>query len=74
LTERQGKQLLILAARADYLGDLRERKRITDEEYVSRLNELRQQAGLQPLLLKTSAPPGSPQSSSNLGNLAPIEA
>jgi hypothetical protein len=59
LTETQGKQLLILTARADYLGGLRERKRISDEEYFLRLNELRQQVGLEPLITHR-APGGVP--------------
>ena len=38
-----------MSAQADYLNRLRQRKQITREEYVERLNTLRAQAGLQPV-------------------------
>ena len=56
MTQNEGKRLLILTARAEYLGELRDRKRISEQEYFAQLNGLRQQAGLEPLQMKTSAP------------------
>jgi hypothetical protein len=50
MTEAQGHELLILAIRADYLGELRDKRRISEDEYISRLNDLRKRAGLEPLL------------------------
>ena len=57
MTQTQGKQLLILAAQADYLGALRERKRISDEEYFARLNDIRRQVGLEPLQRRPETQP-----------------
>ena len=57
MTQAQGKQLVILAAQADRLADLRERKRISDAEYFARLNVLRCQAGLEPLQYKREDAP-----------------
>jgi hypothetical protein len=57
MTDAQAKQLMILAARADYLCDLREKKRISEGEYFARLNGLRQQAGLLPLQPKLAVEP-----------------
>jgi hypothetical protein len=57
MIEKQGRQLLVLAARADHLAKLRESKRLSEEDYIARLNELRRQAGLEPLELRRPAPP-----------------
>src|SRR5438477_378229 len=46
MTEAQGKQLLILAARADHLANLRGRNRISEEQYYAMLNNLRELAGV----------------------------
>ena len=56
MTQSEAKQLLILAARADYLAQLRERKRISEEEYMQRLNELRRQCGLAPIEIRSAKP------------------
>jgi len=55
MTEAQRKELLILAGRANFLRDLRERKRISEAEYFSRLNGLRQEAGLDPIAISLNA-------------------
>lgn len=57
MTEKQGRQLMIMAAQADYLGALRERNRISEDEYFGRLNGLREQAGLEPIQRKPDAAP-----------------
>lgn len=56
MTQTQGKQLLILAARAEHLGDMREHNRISETEYIVRMNEIRQEAGLEPLHCKQPDP------------------
>ena len=64
MTQDQAKQLLILAAQADHLARMLELKRITEEQYIARLNDLRRQCGLYPLTLKRRErePVGAPVS------------
>jgi hypothetical protein len=52
MTEKQGRQLLILAARADHLAHLRHTSRISEEEYIDRLNDLRRIMGYDPLQVR----------------------
>ena len=54
MTPTDAKQLMILSAQADHLAILRDRKRITPEEYLARLNALRGQFGL-PAVQRDSA-------------------
>jgi hypothetical protein len=49
MTPIDARQLLILSAQADQLARLRERKRITEVEYIGRLNSLRRKCGLPPI-------------------------
>ena len=56
LIETQAKQVLILAARADYLTTQWERKRISEIEYFSQLNGLRRECGLSPLEVRARKP------------------
>jgi hypothetical protein len=57
MTEKQGRQLLIMAARADHLAKLREGKRLSEEEYIAQLNALRREVGLDPLQINPTARP-----------------
>lgn len=49
MSQADARQLLILSAQADRLAKLRRRQRITEREYIGRLNDLRGQCGLQPI-------------------------
>ena len=59
MTDGQVRDLLALAARADVLGELRKKNRISEEEYIVRLNELRQRAGLGPIQLRQRERPAN---------------
>ena len=58
MTQAQGRQLLILAAKADYLARLREARRISPQDYLALLNQLRAQAGMDAV---TAAAPAKPE-------------
>jgi len=49
MTHDELRELQVLASRANYLAQLRDRRRLTEDEYVERLNGLREQCGLAPL-------------------------
>jgi len=49
MTQSELRELQVLAARANYLANLRDRGRITEDEFVARLNGLRAQCGLEPI-------------------------
>jgi hypothetical protein len=61
MSDEQTTQLLVLSAQADHLADLFERKGISKEEYFTRLNGIRQRAGLDPLRLPTPPTAEVPQ-------------
>ena len=48
------RKLMSLSAQADYLAQQFMRNKITNAEYIGKLNELRQQYGLPPIPLESS--------------------
>jgi hypothetical protein len=48
------RQLMALSAQADHLAQQFMRNKITNAEYIGKLNELRQQYGLPPIPLESS--------------------
>jgi hypothetical protein len=49
MTEAEKRKLQELAGRAAYLARLRDQRRISDHEYIERLNQLRGKHGLWPI-------------------------
>ena len=49
ISPEQAKRILAFSARIDQLERMRETKRITNREYIHRINDLRVEVGLLPL-------------------------
>jgi hypothetical protein len=56
MTEHEMQHLKVLASRALFLAHLRDRQRITENEYIEQLNALRQHYGLWPIRTEDSSP------------------
>ena len=55
MTDADAKKLLVLSSQADTLERLRAARRISQEEYIARLNDLREKGGFAPIAAKPSS-------------------